>query len=737
MRLARILKRHFSKQKTHCASSLDRPTASNFALESLEPRLLLSATPVPTAEMPAAEPAAAAIVTTDKADYSPGETAVITTSNTTDAGAKFADGEMVQFQVTRTDGVQDFPDGNLPWYVTDGVGGFEAYQEYDAAGQAVDRNNDGQADWIRPDNDLTVNGSISTTWFVEDQYLNSTLKLTATGQESGTIATTEFTDSPRVGSVAVVTQTSQITAGVGGTTSYTFNVFRGTNNNNPQTATVAITGLPSGVTVANLTQSITLSGTGNQTTSAYTGTFDLIVPAALSSNSYNFNVIVTSTQPQNGGDNATGIGTLVVSPSTVATTTTVSSSLNSSTYGDSVTFTATVARSAGTGAPTGSVNFTIQGIGTVAGTAGPTTATTATWTYTTSALTAGSHTVSASFVGTGAFTNSSTTTPLTQNVNQKHITGNFTADNKVYDGLTGAVVLTRTLNDTISGDVVSLTGGTANFADKNVGTGKTVTLTGASLSGTDAGNYILDSVATTTANITPATVTASIVGNPTKTYDGNTDATLTAGNFSLTGVVTGESFTVTKTTGTYNSKDVATANTVSTTLAAGDFTAGAGTLASNYVLPTTASGAGHITQATLTGVATTQSALNIAKQGSLVFSLDNISGMADGETVASLLSSMTFTLKIGANTYAFAPSVAIDTHGDLNPSNDTVVVTYSLKNGGDAGQLAADLQALNLADGTASTSASNAQVAAIWVNMSTANYTFSDDALTKLFNSTK
>ena len=36
---------------------------------------------------------------------------------------------------------------------------------------------------------------------------------------------------------------------------------------------------------------------------------------------------------------------------------------------------------------------------------------------------------------------------------------------------------------------MSLTGGTAAFADKNVGTGKTVTVTGLTLSGTDAGNY--------------------------------------------------------------------------------------------------------------------------------------------------------------------------------------------------------------------------------------------------------
>src|SRR4029077_21290526 len=58
--------------------------------------------------------------------------------------------------------------------------------------------------------------------------------------------------------------------------------------------------------------------------------------------------------------------------------------------------------------------------------------------------------------------------------------------------------------------------------------------------------------------------------------------------------------TVTKTTGTYNSKDVTTGNSETASLASGDFTPVAGTLASNYALPTTASGAGNITAVTLT-----------------------------------------------------------------------------------------------------------------------------------------
>src|SRR5438105_12932350 len=96
------------------------------------------------------------------------------------------------------------------------------------------------------------------------------------------------------------------------------------------------------------------------------------------------------------------------------------------------------------------------------------------------------------------------------NITAKHLTGTFTADNKVYDGNNSATVLTRSLVGAISGDAVSLTGGTATFSDKTVANGKTVTLTGASLSGADVSNYVLDSVATTTANITALHITATI-----------------------------------------------------------------------------------------------------------------------------------------------------------------------------------------------------------------------------------
>jgi len=60
----------------------------------------------------------------------------------------------------------------------------------------------------------------------------------------------------------------------------------------------------------------------------------------------------------------------------------------------------------------------------------------------------------------------STTATSTANITALHITGSFTASNKIYDGNTSATVLTRALSGAISGDLVSLTGGTATFSTR-------------------------------------------------------------------------------------------------------------------------------------------------------------------------------------------------------------------------------------------------------------------------------
>ena len=96
--------------------------------------------------------------------------------------------------------------------------------------------------------------------------------------------------------------------------------------------------------------------------------------------------------------------------SNIATATAVSSSSNPSTFGGSLTFTAVVSRTSGSGTPTGSVQFTIDGanFGAPVALGAPSSATSATATSASiSALTVGSHTVDAVYVPTGNFTTSS------------------------------------------------------------------------------------------------------------------------------------------------------------------------------------------------------------------------------------------------------------------------------------------------------------------------------------------
>ena len=228
---------------------------------------------------------------------------------------------------------------------------------------------------------------------------------------------------------------------------------------------------------------------------------------------------------------------------------------------------------------------------------------------------------------------------------------------KVYDGTTTAEVSGTAALQTAeaagtgstadgkpySVDSVSLTGTpTGTYNSKDVVTATTVTFGGLALTGTGNGDYTL-TASTQAATITPRTVTASIIGDPTKTYNGTTSATLRPSNFSLTGVVGSESFTVTQTVGTYNSKDVSTATTVTASLSAANFTPGSGTLASDYTLSTTASGPGNINAAPLTVTATDQP----MTYGSTVPALTyTYTGLVNNDTSATFSGSLATTATV-------------------------------------------------------------------------------------------
>jgi gliding motility-associated-like protein len=194
---------------------------------------------------------------------------------------------------------------------------------------------------------------------------------------------------------------------------------------------------------------------------------------------------------------------------------------------------------------------------------------------------------------------------LTQPTTTADITGialtviGVTANNKVYDGITNAILNTGSavLVDVVPGDVVNLvsTGATGAFVNKNVGSGKSVSTSGFTLGGTDAGKYSLTQP-TTTANITSTGLTISGVSTNNKVYNGTTVATLNNGSASIVGVMAGDVVTLISAgaTGIFTDKNVGTGKAVVTS----GFTL-SGTDAGNYTL-TQPSSSANITTASLT-----------------------------------------------------------------------------------------------------------------------------------------
>src|SRR4029450_6165123 len=104
----------------------------------------------------------------------------------------------------------------------------------------------------------------------------------------------------------------------------------------------------------------------------------------------------SSSQSVPVGSNVSGVN-FTLTPAATATTTTVSSSSNPSSFGDAVTFTASVAPASGSVVPTGSARFSIEGGQAQSATPAAPAGTTAKFTYATSALTVGSHSVVATY----------------------------------------------------------------------------------------------------------------------------------------------------------------------------------------------------------------------------------------------------------------------------------------------------------------------------------------------------
>ena len=139
---------------------------------------------------------------------------------------------------------------------------------------------------------------------------------------------------------------------------------------------------------------------------------------------------------------------------------------------------------------------------------------------------------------------------------------------------------------------MSLTGGTATFDTKAVGTAKTVTLAGATLTGADAANYTLGTVGTTTADISPLTITASFTAAD-KVYDATTAATVLTRV--LAGAIAGDDVELNGGSATFADANAGTGKVVTL-----DGAALAGADKDNYTLASVASSLANINKADAT-----------------------------------------------------------------------------------------------------------------------------------------
>lgn len=265
---------------------------------------------------------------------------------------------------------------------------------------------------------------------------------------------------------------------------------------------------------------------------------------------------------------------------------------------------------------------------------------------------------------------------------QTVVTASITANNKVYDG-DNTATFTCSLTGVTPPDVVTCTGGTATFADKNVGNGKLVTATGLGLTGADAFKYELASTsATDNANITERTLNVTATGID-KVYDGNTTATVTLSDDRFLG----DLLTV-----SYTSADFVDPNVgVNITINVSGISITGGVDASNYVLGNTTT----VTDADITIVgqtinvttsapasATNGSSFNVAATAtsglpvtitvSGVCSIGDVDGSTiDGDATITMTSGTgtcsVFYDQAGNSNYTAAPQVQEDVNATDSP----------------------------------------------------------------------
>ena len=260
----------------------------------------------------------------------------------------------------------------------------------------------------------------------------------------------------------------------------------------------------------------------------------------------------------------TGTGILTVTTGGTSSISTPSSTANPSTYGSAATVSVTVTGASGdASAPSGTVTFYDGGVSIGTASLGSPSGVTATASLALSAtLSAGTHSITASYGGNDSYDVSPTSATLSQVVNPKALGITAPTVTKVYDGgTTAGTVTVGTLSGFVSPETVTATGAATVYSSKNVGSSYSSTVSYTLANGANGGlaaNYSLANSVIGNAAITTRALTITAAAN-SKTYDGNptsmTNATLSSG------VIQG-SDTAPTWTQAYSSKNVGTSLTL-------------------------------------------------------------------------------------------------------------------------------------------------------------------------------
>ena len=256
-----------------------------------------------------------------------------------------------------------------------------------------------------------------------------------------------------------------------------------------------------------------------------------------------------------------------------------------------------------------------------------------------------------------------------------------TANSRAYDGTTAA---TGTITPVLfAGDTLTAEAGSATFANKHVGTGKTVTFGGIALVGDAAtlANYDLPANLTLTApaDITPATLTVNGLSASSRVYDGTLVAALNTSAATVAGVFAGDTITVAASgvSGLFADKNVANGIAVTAPSIGSALVAGSGTLLTDYTVNTVTGLSANITQAslTITGVTGVNRAYDGTTAGAVHSTNAQLVGVVAGDAITLVTSG---AVGVFADKNA-ADGIALAVSGNtLTPAAGTLLSNYSL-----------------------------------------------------------